>query len=473
MELEKRGIPVATVCTDEFIALGKTEATILGMPGLPIATIPHPMAGQPPERVAEVARQAFNEIIHILTSESERLQREYKGKTEQSKKEVRLGQDPLFGDNLSSAGAPDRFKAPNSLEAVNRLFYRRGWTDGLPIIPPTMRRFDRMIAHSGWDPKTLIGLVAPQRGEASVEKIAINATMAGCIPQHLPILIAATKAMVQEEFNLFGMQATTHPCTVLVLINGPLSHQLDINYGYNAMGQGHMSNATIGRAIRLILVNVGGASPGVLDRATVGGPAKYSFCFAENEGENPWEPLHVERGFQQSLSTVTVVGAEGPHNVNDHGGSSAEEILITISGVLATPGTNNAYLGGEPLIVLGPEHAAIIARDGFSKYDVKQFLFENARVPLARISKGNLELFKKNHPKRFSGLNSQASVPISDRPEDIMVVVAGGKGRHSVVIPTFGRTRAVTVPVTDGGGTPITATTRTSQCFCNTSCSVG
>jgi hypothetical protein len=195
-----------------------------------------------------------------------------------------------------------------------------------------------------------------------------------------------------------------------------------------------------------------------LDRATLGGPAKYSFCFAENEEESPWEPLHVEKGFDEFVSTVTVVGSEGPHNVKDAGGTSAEEILITISGVLATPGTNNLFSGGEPLIVLCPEHAAIIARGGFSKHNVKQFLFENARVPLAGIAQGNLELFKKNDPKRFSGLNIQAKVPIVDRAEDIMVVVAGGKGRHSAVVPTFGGpTEAISVPVTDKEGKPIIA----------------
>ncbi len=451
--MEKRGIPAATICTDEFFALGKAEAEILGIPGLPIVTIPHPMAGQPPERVFEAANQALNEIIHVLTSDAKHLEKEYKAKTVTSKK--RLRHKALFGDDFVSAGESDKIRAPESLEAVYRLFYSRGWTDGFPIIPPTEERVERMIASSGRDPKSLVGLVAPRKGEATIEKIAVNAVMAGCLPEYLPIVAAATEAMIQKEFNLYGLQTTTHLCTVLVLVNGPLVHELDINYGYNAMGQGYRSNATIGRAIRLILMNIGGASPGVLDRATLGGPPKYSFCFAENEEENPWEPLHVERGFPESVSTVTVVGAEGPHNVNDHGGASAEEILTTVSGVLATPGANNIYMGGEPMIVLGPEHAAIMARDGFSKHDVKQFLFEKARVPLALISKGNLERFKKLLPERFSNLENKSSVPIVTRPEDLMVVVAGGSGRHSAVIPTFGATKAITVPIMDKDGKPI------------------
>ncbi|MBI5969061.1 MAG: hypothetical protein HY882_14545 [Deltaproteobacteria bacterium] len=441
------------MCTDEFFALGKAEAEILGMPGLPIVTIPHPMARQKPERVAELAVQSVPEIIHILTTHAAGLEREYKAKTVISRAKLRY--KTLFGDDFSLEKSPDKFKAPTSLEAINKLVYGRGWTDGLPIIPPAEERVKEMINHWGWNPQEIIGLLPPKRGEASVEKIAINAVMAGCMAEYLPVVIAATKAMIQKDFNLYGLQTTTHLCTVLVLVNGPLADELGINSGYNAMGQGNMANATIGRAIRLVLTNIGGASPGILDRATFGSPAKYSFCFAENEAENPWEPFHVERGFPKSISTVTVFGVEGPHNVNDHGSQSAEEILLTVSGVLATPGTNHIYLGGEPLIVLGPEHAQIIASDGFSKAEVKKFLYEKARVPLKLISRGNLERFRKIWPERFSGLGNGDSAPIAAKPEDILVIVAGGQGRHSAVIPSFGATKAITVPITDRHGHPI------------------
>ena len=451
--MEKRGIPVATVCTDDFFALGKAESEILGIPALPIAHIPHPMAGQPLEHVTKVAEQAVDEIVHILTADAKELEKSYKDKSVAPRKKLR--HKALFADEFGTTDTADTFKAPDSFEAANRLLYHRGWTDGLPVTLPTGERFDKMIRSSNWDPKTLIGLVPPKSGEATVQKIAVNAIMAGCDPEFLPVVIAATKAMLEQPFNLSALQTTTHQCTVLVLINGPLADELEISYGCNAMGQGFMSNATIGRSIRLILTNIGGASPGVLDRATLGSPAKYSFCFAENEAENPWEPLHVERGFPKSHSTVTVVGSEGPHNVNDHGSRSGEEILTTISGVLATPGANNFYMGGEPLIVLGPEHAAAIARQGFSKQDVKQWLFENARVPMRLISPGNLDRFIKIYPKRFSGLGSKDRVPMVDSPEELMVVVAGGPGRQSAIIPTFGATKAVTVPIADPEGKPI------------------
>jgi hypothetical protein len=457
--LEKRNIPVATICTDEFFALGKAEAEFLGVPGLPIAVIPHPMAGQPPQRVAEIAEHSFDEIVHILTGDAKLLVDEYKDKAVKgARKKKRLRHKSLFGDEFSISESDDTVRAPDSLDAVNRIFYHRGWTDGMPIIPPTEERVDQMLGDWCLNEDTAIGTIAPRGGAATVKKIAANAVMAGCLPEHLPVVVAATRAMIQKEFNLYAVQTTTHPVTVLTLVNGPLAYDLDFNCSYNAMGQGSLSNAAVGRAIRLLLVNVGGASPGVLDRATLGSPAKYAFCFAENETESPWDPFHAERGFSESVSTVTVMGVEGPHNVNDHGGETGEEILLTVTGVLSNPGINNVYLNGEPLIVLGLEHATIIARDGFSKQAVKQFIFEKARVPLRWVSKGNMKWFTRHNPQRFSHLKVGDEIPIVDRAEDIMVVVAGGMGRHSAVIPTFGgHSRAVTVPIFDSHGEHILA----------------
>ncbi|MBN1829968.1 MAG: hypothetical protein JW884_12615, partial [Deltaproteobacteria bacterium] len=292
------------------------------------------MAGQTEEAVIEKARTAFPEILHILTAPADVIEREYRGKTMPAKGKIR--HKSIFGFRPGSSAHERTVRAPESLEGTNRYFYASGWTDGLPIIPPTEERLNAMIAASGWDPGLSLGLVAPMNGEATVEKIAVNAIMAGCGPDHLPVVIAATKAMIEERFNLYALQTTTHLCTVLVVANGPVAEDLGINCSYNAMGQGSLANAVIGRAVRFILMNIGGALPGILDRSTFGSPAKYTFCFAENEEESPWEPLHVERGFDPHHSAVTVVGAEGPHNVNDHGSASAEEVLLTVSGVLAT-----------------------------------------------------------------------------------------------------------------------------------------
>ena len=202
MELEKRSIPVASICTVEFFDLGKAEAEFLGVPGLPICTIPHPMADRLPEQIEDIAVQSIDEIIHILTSDSVQINAEYRDKTVQNKRKTRIKHKSLFGDVIPDGKSPDRLKAPDSLDAVNRIFYQRGWTDGLPIIPPTEERVNHMIRDWGWDPKTIIGHIVPKKGEATVSKIAVNAVMAGCLPEHLPVVIAATRAMTQEKLNL-------------------------------------------------------------------------------------------------------------------------------------------------------------------------------------------------------------------------------------------------------------------------------
>ena len=291
----------------------------------------------------------------------------------------RLRHRSLFESDFNAPDAPTVIRVPDRLDTVDRLFYQRGWTDGLPIIPPTPERYRALLGDL--DPDELLGLVEPRLGRATVGKAVANAVMAGCRPEHVPVVVAATRAMCDPRFNLKALQSTTHPCTVMCLVGGPICDEIDLNASYNAMGQGQRANAVIGRAIRLILTNIGGAAPGVLDRSTMGSPAKYSFCFAENSEANPWETFHAELGLDEDASHVTVFGAEGPHNVNDHHGRTGEDILLTIAGTLASPGANNFYLGGQAVVVLGPEHAEVIARDGFSKADVKRYLSERAIIP--------------------------------------------------------------------------------------------
>jgi hypothetical protein len=203
----------------------------------------------------------------------------------------------------------------------------------------------------------------------------------------------------------------------------------------------------IGRGLRLVLQNVGGARPGQEDRATLGHAGKFSYCLAENEAASPWEPLHVERGFARTDSTVTVCGAEAPHNVNDHSSTTAEGFCRALVGTAATPGSNNIYLGGEPLVILGPEHAHTVAASGWSKGELKRVLWERARVALDRFSAENLARFAVIDPSRFGEPRAGGEAVIAARAEDIMVVVAGGPGKHSSFVPTFGATRSVTVRV--------------------------
>lgn len=326
----------------------------------------------------------------------------------------------------------ERMEVDENLEEINEFFYRNGWTDGLPIIPPTEVRVEKMLSKTKRKPQDSLGPMPPGGGGATIEKIAINAVMAGCLPEYMPLIITAIEAMLEERFFLHWIQATTHPVAPLIIVNGPIRNELHINSGHNVFGQGNRSNATIGRAIRLLLLNIGEGLPGKLDMATQGQPGKYSFCIAENEESSPWEPLHVERGFAKSSSTVTVCGVEGPHNMNDHCSDDGEGILTTFAGTIATQGNNNIlYQKGEPLIIIGPEHAGIISKSGFSKKDVKHFLHEKARIPKRLFS-------KKHQQDQFSQFSDDVLIPLTPREDDFMIIVAGGAGKHSVFCPSFG-----------------------------------
>ena len=341
----------------------------------------------------------------------------------------------------------DRIAFRDSLEEVEERLYQEGCTDGLPIVPPTEERVMRMIEHNKLDPQQVIATIPPQNGPATVEKIAINAVMAGCKPEYLPILIAAVEAMTSEEFDLFGVQATTHPCGMLTLINGPIAKALDINSGSGAMGPGWKANATIGRAVRLILLNVGGAFPGRVDKATQGTPAKFTYCFAENEEANPWEPFHVERGFKPTDSTVTVLGLEGPHDINGQDGTKAFSLLRIMASSMMSAGSSNVRFttGSDLVLCLGPEHAAIIARDGLTKDDVKDYLFNTARISLDLFSEEHL-IHRKKAPAQYGEFVEGKPIPIVLNKENILVIVAGGAGLHSCWMPSWGgpKHRAVT-----------------------------
>lgn len=330
-------------------------------------------------------------------------------------------------------------EAPDDIEAAYEFCENNGFGDGLPVIPPTVERVDRMLMFCDRPRDKPIMTVAPSYGEATPVRIAANAVMAGCRPEYFPIVMLALEAMGEDSYNLYGVQATTHPCTPLIIVNGPIARELQINSGFRAFGAGPRSNASIGRAVHLSLLNIGGAKPGVGDMATAGTPAKYSYCISENEAESPWEPLNIEEGFPSEATTVTVVAAEGPHNVNDHESTSGEGILKTIAGTVAITGSNNAHHDARPVIALCPEHAATIAGSGFSKADVKRYLHENARVPLSKFSTENVERrLRKKFPERYANAGLDTLVPMANRPEDYIVIVVGGAGKHSAFIPTFG-----------------------------------
>jgi hypothetical protein len=331
-----------------------------------------------------------------------------------------------------------RVRIENCEDAINSTFIKFGWSDGLPIIPPTEERVSRMLSAIGnRDPQEVVAILPPRMGAATMEKIAINAVMAGCLPDYLPVIVAALKAMSDEKFGLRGVQSTTHPCSPLIVVNGPIARRIGLNSKGNAFGPGVRANATIGRAVSLALINIGGAIPGEIDKSTQGQPGKYTYCVAENEEESPWQPFHVERGFKAGDSTVTVFAAESPHNINEHNSVVGKDLLMTIAATMAQPGSNNAlFFTGEPVLMLCPEHAAAIAKDGFSKEQIKAYLFENARFSRKSLSEENLQ-YRRKFPEKYGEFTDCELIPIAHK-DDFVVMVLGGPGKHSCFIPTFG-----------------------------------
>jgi len=397
------------------------------MPHLSMVLVAHPLGGVDPKLIRDRAEGAVDAVLAALTTDPAL---------------------PPSMDVIAVATGAGAVSVPDDLDELQELAMARGWSDGLPVLPPTAKRVERLIAGTGLARDTIVvASLAPAMRPASVEAIAINAAMAGAAPEHMPVVLAALRAVADPAFNLNAIQTTTHPCTPLLIVNGPIARQLGISGGANALGNGHRANAVIGRAVRLVLQNVGGATAGETDRATLGHSGKFTYCLAENEAESPWEPLHVERGLRAGESAVTVLGAAAPTNVNDHGSASAPALLKALAGSLAQPASNNIYYGGEALVIVGPEHARTIADSGWSKTDLKRALWEHGRVRMDAFSAENVARYKHIIPGRFDATEPGATVTPTVRAEDIMVIVAGGPGKHSSIVPTFGATRSVTVRV--------------------------
>jgi hypothetical protein len=332
-------------------------------------------------------------------------------------------------------------------------FYRRGWSDGLPIIPPTDELVAEMVGALKRPGQQSLGAMPPARGLATIEALAVNAVLAGCHPVHFPIVVAAVEAMLEPAFNLTAIQATTFPGGPVFIVSGPARHTCGLRVGANAMGEGTQANATIGRAIRLILRNVGGARPGKTDFVEQGSPVRSGLVFAENEEESPFPPFHTALGFPRERSVITALSSEGPHNINDHSSKTARCMLEMVAGTLATLGSNDLARGGKPVVVLGPEHARQVASEGWTREAIQGFVFEHARIPRERMPKDLLAWFEQRQDIDRSLWDSRGA-PLAARPEDIYVLVAGGAGKHSCILPSFGFYQPVSKPI-DVSATPV------------------
>jgi hypothetical protein len=303
-------------------------------------------------------------------------------------------------------------------------------------------------------PESVVGRVPPCYGEATVEKIAANAVMAGCAPQLMRVLLPLVRAACDERFNMHGAQATTHFAAPLVLINGPARKQLGFWSRQNVFSNVARANSTLGRALQLVLLNIGGARPDGIDMSALGNPGKFSYCIAENEEENPWEPFHVSRGFTSDQSTVTLFAGEPPHGVSEHNAQRGKTILKAISRALATVWSYRMCLINEAVVVLCPEHVKTLYRDGFTKRQVRDFLFESTGIPVRHYQDGDGEGTQMTARYTEITIDGEPCYRKFRSPEALHIVVAGGTaGKFSAVIGSWASgpvgSQMVTYPIPD------------------------
>ncbi len=327
-----------------------------------------------------------------------------------------------------------RYSVADPVEAIE-LCFERGWTDGLPVVPPTEERVRAMLDAARLRPGDQVAYIAQRAVSVTAEKVAINAVMAGCRPEYMPVVAAAIEGIGDPAWSYHGPGTSTAGAAALIVVNGPIARELDVNAGDNLFGPGWRANATIGRAVRLVMRNVCGSRPGALDRGTLGHPGKLSYVIAENEAESPWAPLHVERGFRPEQSAVTVMAAEAPHQFYNQLSNTAEGVLTTLADDMKISGN----VMGQPqyMLVIAGEHMRTIAKGGWTKADIRRFVFEHTKNSHAHL--------KGTH--RMAGpvkLGDETLMrPLVESPDDILVVAAGGRaGAFSAYIPGWGSKRS-------------------------------
>jgi hypothetical protein len=351
-----------------------------------------------------------------------------------------------FGQGIGArAPQPARLEAPaDDPAAFTEAYAEHGWGDGLPLVPPTEARVAEMLEHTAGDPDEVLGILPPRFGRVTRRLVAINAVLAGCTPAVMPVLVTAARALARPELNLRGVNATTHPVAPLLLVHGDAVEECGFNAGIGAFGPGNRANATVGRAVRLLLLHVGGARPGDGDAAQHGQPSKYTYCVAERADASPWGAYARTRGVD-APSAITIHCGENPHNVHDMEAGTPGPILDKCASAMATLGQNNACIAqGEYFVLLGPEHAATVAAAGWIRRDVAVYLYERARLPAA--------LLRQHFGSRawmpwMEAVPDDQLLPMTGHPDNVRVLVVGGPGKHSCVVPSWGMTTSVTLAV--------------------------
>jgi hypothetical protein len=446
VELERRGIPTVFFTAKTFVHDAQRSAASFGLPGLPLAVLPMPVTNQRPGDVHAMVDGSIEQVITGLTRPVEA---------------VTESHDLPAADEQLVYRGEDLLAAWDALQAD---FLTRGWSDGFPLVAPTRRAVDAMLAGTRRAPGDVIATLEPGFGLGTVEKIAVNAVMAGCRPEHLPFLIAAVRCLAEPKMYLRNKAMSTGPHAPVVIVNGPQSRAARFNGGICALGPGapSASNSALGRALRLTMMNVGHTYVGISDMDTIGSPLKYACCCAENERESPWEPYHVTRGFRAEVSTVTVHFAYGLCELHDFKSTTPEDLI----GVFATAATNVAQVGtglwllgrrADPrtktseqehnTMLMCPEHAQIFAREGWGRERIQRAMYDATRIPFRTLTLNKERAaMAASHPELgWLWDHPDLPVPIVEDPGCFEIAVVGGAAGRGAYF--YGAGEPVTMPV--------------------------
>lgn len=412
------------------MTIAQTTLDSIGANQIHLLSISHPMSTPDSNWINQEVAQVMESLSPILSGK----------KVKRAQRSSSHHPLPLEAQLMEAAGKGD----------FNEQALAAGWSDGLPLIAPRPERVAAFTpAHTeGID--EIVAHIPPTATPVTVQTAAIYAIMAGCAPEYLPVLIAAVRAVTATPFSLPLIQATTSAVTPMIVANGPLTRQIGMNSDTNALGQGWRANATIGRALRLLLQNHGQARPGQTDMATLGQPGKITFCFAENEALNSWRSLAQSQGGHPDQDYVTAIPANGVIEIRDSDSESAEDLLTTVSSALILPAligpSGKVGIESAITVLLCPEHAHILSSAGLSKEDVQKYLWQRAKVKISELAPSVQSALESAREQKSLPVPVE-SIPMVERPEDLLIVVAGGPGRKSAVVPGWGSSRPVTMPV--------------------------
>ena len=420
IDLEKLGIPTVTIVTGPFIGDAKASALGVGMPDMALVVVPHPMGGISLGAVHEKAEVAFPEILKAATQWKP-------GITELPR--------------LKSPYPAEKFRLTGSYFEVNRLFFEKGWSNGLPIVPPTSELVEAMLKGTSHLPDEVLWEVPPRCGILTIELVAVHAVMAGCKPEYMPVLLAALDGLRSDKMSWRSAATTTHPSSPLIIVNGPIRKELDIAYGTGAAGGWYHPNVSIGYALNLICDIVGGAKPPNVDKTTLGYPGNIiATVIGENEDANPWEPYHVEKGYRKTDNILTVTVGGPSVNWQDHASPNIEQVMRIAADTVNYPGQDGSCYrtpdmgwGGDVFLILGEEFASLLKMEGWTKDAIRKFIFENGRHSIGQLQADCVKIAEKRLGRKVT---PDTLVPACDNPEQIQIIVSGGMGKHSQYWPS-------------------------------------